>query len=335
MKQASLWEPLEDKKVYCFLCGHRCRIREGSRGVCQVRENRDGTLYSLVYDKVIARHIDPIEKKPLFHFHPGSRSYSIATPGCNFKCLFCQNADIAQMPRDAKFIAGEPFPPESIVEEALKYGCESISYTYTEPTIFFELAFDTARLAHEAGLKNVFVTNGYITPEALKTIRPYLDAANIDLKGFTSDFYLKVCGAKLELVLESIRNYHEAGIWIELTTLVIPNHNDSEDELRGIARFIASLSPEIPWHVSRFYPAYRLMDQPPTPLSTLSLARKIGLEEGLKYVYEGNAPGHGGEDTKCPACGRVLITRHGNAMTGNYIKNGACECGQIIPGVGL
>ncbi len=335
MKQASLWEPLEDKKVYCFLCGHRCRIRDGSRGVCQVRENRDGILYSLVYNKVIARHVDPIEKKPLFHFHPGSRSYSVATPGCNFKCLFCQNADIAQMPRDAKYIAGEPFAPESIVEEALKYGCGSISYTYTEPTVFFELAFDTAKLAHEAGLKNVFVTNGYITPEALNIIRPYLDAANIDLKGFSADFYLKVCGAKLELVLEAIRNYHEAGIWIELTTLVIPNHNDSEGELRGIARFIASLNPEIPWHVSRFYPTYRLTDQPPTPLSTLSLARKIGTEEGLKYVYEGNAPGHGGEDTKCPACGRVLITRHGNIMTGNYTKNGVCECGQAIPGVGI
>ncbi|MHB8174100.1 MAG: AmmeMemoRadiSam system radical SAM enzyme, partial [Nitrospirota bacterium] len=236
MKQASLWEPLEDKKVYCFLCGHRCRIPDDHKGVCQVRENRGGILYSLVYDKVIARHIDPIEKKPLFHFYPGSRSYSIATPGCNFKCLFCQNADIAQMPRDAKTIMGEPVPPESIVEEALKSGCGSISYTYTEPTIFFELAFDTARLAHDAGIKNVFVTNGYITPEALRTIRPYLDAANIDLKGFNEDFYRKVCGAKLNLVLEAIRNYHDAGIWIELTTLVIPNHNDSEDELRAIAR---------------------------------------------------------------------------------------------------
>ncbi len=335
MKQASLWEPLEDKKVYCFLCGHRCRIRDGAMGVCRVRENKDGILYSLVYDKVIAGHIDPIEKKPLFHFLPGSGSYSIAAPGCNFKCLFCQNADIAQMPRDAEYIAGEPLPPESIVKEALKYGCESISYTYTEPTIFFELAFDTAKLAHEAGIKNVFVTNGYITPEALKTIAPYLDAANIDLKGFSADFYLKVCGAKLELVLDAIRNYCEAGIWIELTTLIIPNHNDSEDELRGIARFISSLNPEIPWHVSRFHPTYRLTDQPPTPLSTLSLARNTGMDEGLKYVYEGNAPGHGGEDTICPACGRVLIARRGNMMTGNYLKNGVCECGRVIPGVGL
>ncbi|MGC2423034.1 MAG: AmmeMemoRadiSam system radical SAM enzyme [Nitrospirota bacterium] len=335
MKQASLWEPLEDKKVYCFLCGHRCKIPEGSKGVCQVRENRDGILYTLVYDKVIARHIDPIEKKPLFHFYPGSRSYSIATPGCNFKCLFCQNADIAQMPRDIKAIIGEAVSPQSIVDEALKSGCKSIAYTYTEPTVFFELAFDTAKLAVDAGIKNVFVTNGYITPEALKTIKPYLDAANIDLKGFTEEFYRKVCGAKLELVLESIKNYYDSGIWIELTTLVIPGHNDSEEELRSIARFIVSINPEIPWHVSRFYPTYKLTDQPPTPLSTLSMARRIGIEEGLKYVYEGNAPGQGGEDTPCPACGKILITRYGNIMTGNYTKNGACGCGAKIAGAGL
>jgi len=334
MREAMLWEKLDGKKVQCFLCSHRCKVQDGRRGICNVRENNKGTLYTLVYDKVIARHVDPIEKKPLFHFLPGSYSYSVATPGCNFKCLHCQNADISQMPADSKTIIGDNTPPDIIVASALKYNCKSISYTYTEPTIFFELAYDTAMLAKEKGLKNVFVTNGYITKEALTEIRPYLDAANIDLKGFTDEFYRKVCGAKLEHVLEAIRLYHELGIWIELTTLIIPGYNDSPEELRQIAGFIASVDTGIPWHVTQYHPTYKLMGQPRTPVETLRLARQIGIDAGLMYVYEGNVPGEGGENTFCPSCGEVLIQRFGYIISQIKVGDGRCGfCGHKLPGV--
>jgi len=334
MKQAMFQEAKEEKKVQCGLCSHRCVIVPGKRGICGVRENKDGVLYSLVYDKVIARHIDPIEKKPLFHFQPGSLSYSIATPGCNFHCKHCQNADISQLPRDrGGVILGEEVSPSMIVDAALRNGCASISYTYTEPTIYFELAYDTARLAAGAGLKNVFVSNGYITPEALREIKPYLHAANIDLKGYTDEFYKKICGARLQPVLDSIRLYQELGIWIEITTLVIPGHNDSDEELNGIARFIRSVGENIPWHVSRFHPTYKLTDQPITPLKTLKRAREIGFDAGLRYVYEGNIPGEG-EDTLCWSCSKTLIKRIGFSVLENMIKDGKCGyCGAAIAGV--
>ncbi len=334
MKQALFQTAKQDGKVLCSLCSHRCLISEGKRGICAVRENRGGVLYSLVYDKVIAQNIDPIEKKPLFHFLPGSLSYSIATPGCNFRCLHCQNADISQLPRDrGGTILGEDFPPPSIVGQAKAYRCASISYTYTEPTIYFELAYDTARLAAEAGLKNVFVTNGYITPEALETIKPFLHAANIDLKGFSEDFYRKVCGAKLQPVLEAIKLYKKLGIWIEITTLIIPGHNDSDGELRQIAEFIRSVGEEIPWHVSRFHPTYKLLDQPVTPAATLQRARQIGIEAGLRYVYEGNVPGEG-EDTICWSCKKTIVKRIGFSVRENRIKDGKCgHCGAVIDGV--
>jgi pyruvate formate lyase activating enzyme len=334
MKQAMFQETKEDKKVLCSLCSHRCLIAPGHRGICAVRENRDGTLVSLVYDRIIARNIDPIEKKPLFHFLPGSLSYSVATPGCNFRCKHCQNADISQLPRDrGGMVPGEPVSPAEIVEAALRHHCASISYTYTEPTIFFELAYDTAKLARKAGLKNVFVTNGYITPEALREISPFLDAANIDLKGFTDDFYKKVCGARLQPVLDSIRLYKELGIWIEITTLVIPGHNDSENELRQIAQFIRSVGVDVPWHVSRFHPTYQLMDQPVTPVKTLKRARQIGLDAGLRYVYEGNIPGEG-EETLCWSCGKTLMKRYGFSVEENHVKDGKCGyCGVKMDGV--
>ena len=334
MKHAMFQEAKEEKKVQCGLCSHRCIIVPGKRGICGVRENKDGVLYSLVYDKVIARHIDPIEKKPLFHFQPGSLSYSIATPGCNFHCKHCQNADISQLPRDrGGVILGEEVSPSMIVDAALRNGCASISYTYTEPTIYFELAYDTARLAAGAGLKNVFVSNGYITPEALREIKPYLHAANIDLKGYTDEFYKKICGARLQPVLDSIRLYQELGIWIEITTLVIPGHNDSDEELNGIARFIRSVGENIPWHVSRFHPTYKLTDQPITPLKTLKRAREIGFDAGLRYVYEGNIPGEG-EDTLCWSCRKTLIKRIGFSVLENMIKDGKCGyCGAPIAGV--
>ena len=334
MKQAMFQEAREAKKVQCGLCSHRCIIVPGKRGICSVRENKDGILYTLVYDKLIARHIDPIEKKPLFHFLPGSMSYSIATPGCNFRCKHCQNADISQLPRDRDdMILGEAVSPSAIVDAALKNGCASISYTYTEPTIYFELAYDTARLAARAGLKNVFVSNGYITPEALREIKPYLHAANIDLKGYTDDFYKKVCGARLQPVLDSIRLYHELGIWIEITTLVIPGHNDSDDELKGIAQFIRSIGENIPWHVSRFHPTYKLTDQPITPIETLKRARQIGFDAGLRHVYEGNIPGEG-EDTICWSCKKRLVRRIGFSVLENMVKDGKCKfCGAAIEGI--
>ncbi len=334
MKIAMFQEPDKEGKVRCGLCSHRCLILPGRRGICGVRENRDGTLYSLVYDKVIARNIDPIEKKPLFHFQPGSRSFSIATPGCNFRCKHCQNADISQLPHDrGGIILGEEFSPAALVEAAVRSRCASISYTYTEPTIYFELAYDTARAAVGAGLQNVFVTNGYITPEALQEIRPYLHAANIDLKGFRDDFYRTICGAKLQPVLDAIRLYHEYGIWIEITTLVIPGHNDSDEELTGIARFIKSVGADIPWHVSRFHPTYHLDNAPITPIETLGRARRIGFQEGLRYVYEGNIPGEG-EDTQCWTCKKKLVERIGFSVQANRIKDGSCGfCGAKIAGV--
>jgi pyruvate formate lyase activating enzyme len=329
------YESEPEGRVRCNLCRFNCLINDGARGVCAVRENRGGTLYSLVYGKLCAEHIDPIEKKPLFHVMPGSTSYSIATAGCNFRCRHCQNFSISQVDRNAS-IRGTEQTPQEIVQRALDNGCSSISYTYTEPTIFFEFAYDTARLAREAGLKNVFVTNGYISKEALTTIAPFLDAANIDLKGFTEEFYRDVVHARLSEVLDSIIEYRRLGIWLELTTLIIPGLNDSERDMRGIAEFIAAnLGVDTPWHVSQFYPTFKLTDRPRTPVATLRRARDIGLAAGLRYVYEGNIPGEGGENTNCPSCSALLIKRYGYRIDANRIRNGACpDCGAAIAGIG-
>jgi len=336
MKEAMFYEREKGGEVRCGLCRFRCLIGDGARGVCAVRENRGGTLYSLVYGRLCAEHVDPIEKKPLFHVMPGSRSYSIATVGCNFHCRHCQNYAISQVDRST-VIQGNEESPQEIVQRAKGSNCRSISYTYTEPTISFEFAYDTARLAHDAGLKNIFVTNGYISSEALKTITPYLDAANIDLKGFSELFYRDVVHARLSEVLDSIIEYRKQGIWIELTTLIIPGLNDSESEIQGIAKFIVeNLGIDTPWHVSQFYPTYRLTDRPRTPLSTLRLARQIGMTAGLRYVYEGNVPGEGGENTCCPSCSTLIIKRYGYTIQKNSVSNGACpHCGASIAGIGL
>ena len=331
--EARFYTALEDGRVRCYLCSHRCVIGEGKRGICGVRENRGGKLYTLVYGKAIAYHVDPIEKKPLYHFLPGTKSYSIATVGCNFRCLHCQNWEISQAPREKGEIPGLDLPPEEVVRQAEQYGCASISYTYTEPTIFAEYAVDCAKLAQEKGIKNVFVTNGYITPEALREVAPYIDAANIDLKGFTEEFYREVCGAKLKPVLESIRLYKKLGVWIEVTTLIIPGYNDDEEQLRGIARFIRSVGEEVPWHVTRFHPDYRLMDAQPTPLETLRRAREIGKEEGLLYIYIGNVLGEG-ENTYCYSCGELLIERYGFDILKYRVEKGRCpSCGAEIHGL--
>jgi pyruvate formate lyase activating enzyme len=335
MKEAMFYEKLEKLKVRCFLCSHYCVIIEGKRGRCGARENREGILYSLVYGKLISVNIDPIEKKPLFHFYPASSSMSIATAGCNFKCKHCQNYDISQYTKKHADIPGESITPRKVVDAAERAGCKSISYTYTEPTIFFEFAYDCAHLAHKRGIKNVFVSNGYTSPEAVRAIAPYLDGNDIDLKG-GDEFYRTVCGAKLQPVLDTIKLMNELGVWVEVTTLIIPSYNDSDKVLSEIIEFIKSVDSSIPWHVSQFYPTYKLLDQQRTPLETLRRAREMGLKKGLKYVYEGNVPGEGGENTYCPKCGELLIERFGYQILQNMISDGKCfQCSAIINGVWL
>jgi pyruvate formate lyase activating enzyme len=334
IKEAMLYEKLTDGGVTCHLCAHGCTIKPGRKGVCGVRENKQGILYSLVYGSLIAENIDPIEKKPLFHVFPASKSFSIATVGCNFRCSFCQNHDISQMPRVSSTIAGDDFLPAEIVAMAKRSGCKTIAYTYTEPTIYFELAYDTAKIAQEQGLKNVFVTNGFMTPQAIETVAPYLDAANVDLKSFREEFYKKYCGAKLAPVLESLRVLKRKGVWVEITTLLIPGLNDGEDELKDIAGFIAGLGVETPWHISRFHPQYKMQDVPVTPLASLRHAAQIGKGVGLKYVYSGNVPGDQGENTYCFGCGQLLIERYGFRIVSNLLKNGQCPgCGTALEGI--
>jgi pyruvate formate lyase activating enzyme len=337
MKEAWLYERLDEGRVRCHLCAHRCVIADGKRGICSVRENTSGALYSLVYGKPISQAVDPIEKKPLFHFYPGSTSYSIATVGCNFRCRFCQNADISQMPRDGGRIEGGSVSPEQVVANARKSGCRSISYTYTEPTIFFEYARDIAVLAHEAGLANAYVTNGYMTGEMLEAFYPYLDAANVDLKAFRDAFYREQCGARLEPVLRSLRLMKQMGIWVEVTTLIIPGLNDDRGELRELAQFVAGeLGVGTPWHVSRFHPTYRLTDRGSTPVQTLEEAWSIGKDAGLRYVYVGNAWGAQGESTACYNCGKRIIGRVGFSVRDRHVRDGKCEfCGAMIDGIGL
>jgi len=334
IKEAMLYERLEDKKVHCYLCNHHCKISDSQFGFCGVRQNRDGELYTHAFGEAIASHIDPIEKKPLYHFLPGTSSYSIATPGCNFRCAFCQNWQISQSnKKTAPDMAGYELRPEKIVREARKGKCRSISYTYTEPTIFFEYAYETARIAKKEGLYNNFVTNGFMTKEALESIRPYLDACNVDLKSFREDFYRDICKGALGPVLESIKIMKELGIWVEITTLVVPGKNDSDGELRDIARFIAGVDIDIPWHISRFHPDYKYTHCEPTPIKTLKKAEAIGKEAGLHYIYIGNVLGES-EDTMCYNCNAILIKRLGFSAENAGLKNSRCsKCGAEIKGV--
>jgi pyruvate formate lyase activating enzyme len=334
MKEALFWEPVAEGKVHCRLCPHQCRIAEGKIGFCGVRKNVDGVLYSLVWALSIAANVDPIEKKPLYHFMPGSSSFSIATVGCNLRCRFCQNSDISQYPLLTGRITGEEFLPEDVVASALAKGCRSISYTYTEPTIYMEYVLDTAVKAKEQGVLNVMISNGYTTKEVITgSLKGTIAAANIDLKGFTDEFYKKLCSARLAPVLDAIEAYHEAGIWIEITTLVIPGENDSDEELRGIAHFIKSVDQNIPWHISRYFPRYQYDQAPPTPVKTLEKAREIGLSEGLKFVYTGNVMGNAGENTYCPHSGKEIMSRSGLSVHKIHITGSSCGyCHTAIPG---
>ena len=333
MKEALLYEKLDKKLVHCYLCSHHCRIANQKFGFCGVRENIDGILYTHAYGNLVSTQVDPVEKKPLYHFLPGSTSFSIATIGCNFRCGFCQNWEISQESfRDGAHIGEDEFLPLDIVKEALQNGCEAIAYTYTEPTIFFEYAYETAKLAKENGLCNIFVTNGYMTKECINMIKPYLDAANVDLKFFNDDSYKKICAGSLAPVLDSIKLMKESGIWVEITTLVIPGKNDSPQELSGIAGFIAGVDKSIPWHISRFHPDYKLTEYGPTPEATLKNSQRIGFEAGLEFVYVGNVAGWG-NDTTCPGCKKRLIKREIFNILEYNIKEGKCiYCRKEIPG---
>ena len=334
--EAVLYHKVDDHTVQCRLCGHGCNLKNGQRGICAVRENVDGQLQSLVFGKIIARNIDPIEKKPLYHFHPGSLAYSIATVGCNFRCSFCQNADIAQLPKDRKgLIMGDIADPETIVADAVRHHCASIAYTYTEPTVYFEFALETAKAAKAHDVANVFVTNGYMSREAVEMIAPFLDAANVDLKAFSDNFYHKYCGARLKPVLDTLIAMKELGIWVEVTTLMIPGLNDDPQELTQLAGFIhRKLGSETPWHISRFHPTYRLTDRPATALDTMLQARDIGRAAGLHYIYLGNVPGEeSGAHTHCPQCGARLIERRGYHIASNRIIEDQCpDCHAAIAG---
>jgi pyruvate formate lyase activating enzyme len=332
MKEALLYTHLESLKVHCQLCSHNCIIQDGKFGFCGVRQNIRGILYTHSYGKLVALNVDPVEKKPLYHFLPGSLAFSIASAGCNFRCGFCQNWQISQFDPSLPQSAGD-FTAQQVVDLARENNCRSIAYTYTEPTVYFEFALETARLAKEAGLYNIFVSNGYMSSEAINLLKPYLDAANIDLKFFKDSSYQKICSGHLQPVLDSILRLKEAGAWVEITTLVIPGENDSLDELSGIADFISGISRDIPWHVSRFHADYKFNAYQDTPERTLKFACDLGNSAGLHYVYPGNI-GLWGQDTLCPVCKKALIRREGFRVSKlNIARNKCIFCQTDLAGV--
>lgn len=337
MVEARLWKSLKDDKVQCRLCNHFCVIRPDQYGLCGVRQNLSGTLFTLNYGRIAALNLDPVEKKPLYHFQPGTLTFSFAAMGCNMGCVFCQNASLSQPTRNGRTPGGERTPPEDIVAAARHHQAASISYTYSEPTIFFEIMQDTAELAVRNHLKNIIVSNGFMSSDCLATLGPLIHAANIDLKAFSEDFYKQQCEARLAPVLDNLRHIRELGWWLEVTTLLIPGLNDSHDELEGMARFISEeLGPEVPWHLSRFHPDHKMQDRPPTPVDSLELAHSIGREAGLRYVYIGNVPGSDFAKTLCPGCDAVLMDRMGFSVGQRAVRGGKCmHCGQDIDGVEL
>lgn len=332
MKEAILYRKLSQKSVQCRACPNYCVLTPNTRGKCGVRENKNGKLYSLVYGKVAAINIDPIEKKPFFHFLPGTSSLSFGTVGCNLSCKACQNWELSQGPKLRGKIFGQQILPEKIVEMAIKYKCPSISFTYSEPTVFVEFALDTMKIAKKKGIRTCWVSNGYMSKETVDLISPHLDAINIDLKGFSDKFYKEYCGAMLDPVLENLITFKKRKIWVEVTTLVIPDAI-GETTLENIANFIVkNLGPDTPWHVSRFFPeiSWKLRHFFTTPIDLVQKACDIGISKGLRYVYGGNVPGLASEDTYCPKCHAKMIDRTGYIIE-RFDKNGKCsKCGEDL-----
>ncbi len=350
MHEAMLYKKLKGKNIQCTACKQNCEIKEGNTGICAVRQNKDGKLYLLVYGKASAVNIDPIEKKPLFHFLPGTQIFSLGTVGCNFSCSFCQNWDLSQCTKDLKVKLlkekkpaligvevgkmGYELSPQKIVDICIEKNIPSIAFTYNEPVIFFEYAYDTAKLAKKHGIKTVFVSNGYESEEALEKLHPYLDAMNIDIKAFTDKFYLRLCKARLQPVLETVKHAKKLGIWVEITTLLIPGENDSEKELKELAEFIASVDKDMPWHVTAFHPDYKMLDKEATPHASLIKAYDIGRKAGLRYVYLGNIMDDKRSNTYCPKCNELLIERHWHKVEMKNLKDGKCrKCKEKIAGI--
>lgn len=335
MREAEFYFSRRNGSIQCLLCPHTCIIDSGERGFCRVRENREGKLYTLVYGKVSALAVDPIEKKPLFHFYPGSSTFSISTASCNFRCKFCQNYHLSQV--DPEEIRLLNYSPKDIVNLALKYECPSISYTYNEPLIWYEFIIETARLAREKGIMNVLVTNGYINLKPLKKLAQFIDAANVDLKAFKDKFYQDLCEVKsVKPVLRTVEKMKKMGVHVEVTNLIIPGYNDNLDDIRMLCMWVRDkLGEDTPVHFSRFYPHYKMLYVSPTPTKTLEAAWNIAREVGLNYPYIGNLPGHKGEHTYCPNCDKPVIERIGFDLLKVKVRDGKCEyCGAKINIIG-
>jgi pyruvate formate lyase activating enzyme len=333
VRPALHYEKLEEMRVRCTLCPRECTVADQERGYCGVRENRLGTYYTLVHSRPCAVHTDPIEKKPLFHFLPGTLAHSIATAGCNIECRFCQNWDISQFrPEQVKSVY---LPPEELHQRARETGARSIAYTYSEPVIFYEYMYDTAKLGKETGIKSVMISNGYIQEKPMRELCAVLDAVKIDLKAYTENFYKEYCSGELKPVLATLELLKKMGIWYEIVVLIIPTLNDSEAEIRAMSRWVASaLGPDVPIHFSRFHPTYKLKNLPETPVATLDMARRVAMEEGLHFAYVGNLWGHEGENTFCPGCGKPVVKRIGFKILEMNLEKGRCtSCGKPIPGV--
>lgn len=340
-KDAVLWKWSKEAYNYiklgsnaqCLLCPNRCILENGERGFCRVRINKNGKIYTLVYGNPCAVHIDPVEKKPLFHFLPTTKVFSIATSGCNFRCLNCQNWEISQsFPEDVRFVE---LMPKMVVVNAIKNGCRSIAYTYSEPTIFYEYMLDTSKIARRNSIKNLWITNGYINEKPLNELCKYIDAANVDLKSFTNTIYNELNTGTLEPVLKTLKVLKENGIWFEITNLIVPTYTDNIEMIGDMVRWIKrNLGTNYPIHFSRFFPEYKLLHLPPTPISFLEKARKVAMDVGLNFVYIGNIPGHEAQNTYCPHCGKIVIERNGYVILKNNLQNGFCKfCGESIEGV--
>ncbi len=332
-RKEAMFQEETARGIMCRICPNECVLKEGELSKCNNRKVIKSKLYTLAYGNPCSANVDPIEKKPLYHFLPGTRAYSIATAGCNLVCLNCQNWTISQTSPDKT--RNFDLMPEKVVSECISKGCKSIAYTYSEPVTFYEYAYDTAFLAKKAGIKNIFKSNGYIYPDPLKKLCTVIDAANIDLKAFTESTYLKLSGGKLQPVLDSLRIYRDMGVWLEITNLVVPTWTDNMEEIRKMCRWLSENGfKKSPVHFSRFYPTYKLEQLPPTPVDILNKAAQIAAEEGLTYIYTGNIPGNELSDTKCPGCSNTLIVRQGYRIAANNLTDGKCnKCGKIIEGV--